>query len=378
MLFKFKNSRTKTKAKLLTLGALLFSFGVATSAVATSAWYNLIDIAVVNNLNLKINMKEDAWIKLNLLDDDKNPVERLEGNDGYTSEQLGIIEDKTLLRDVSGMYQSNWDKPGFDPSNEFPTFRTRYFPGSTSKQNTGDESIEKRNETYVQNRFEIKAGLDTDIYLDPETSIEAATELNAETAKKEGWDSNREAALNKAAHAVRISFLVDESTEDEQKWNYYIVNDGTTSETYYGDVLDLNNDGYYDNDGTSEYLYGEFLDKDYQPTYLDEPEANKITLEQAKNNNNTFEACHQDGIKQVDRISAYKNIKKENALPIDSMTFDVNNPLKPTTPICHVKAGQTKHIVISIYVEGWDRYMTDDIASAKFNVNISFTGLVKD
>ena len=356
MSFKFRNSRVKTKAKLLTLGALLFSLGVATSAVATSAWYNLKDIAVVGNLNLKIDMK-DAWIKLDLKRNGQ--IIENDGN-GYTNEQLGIKD--TVLSDVSGMYQDNWLNSGFDFEHDIPRFHTRYLPGFFGE--TSLESLENLNKTYVQNEFVLSAGMDTTIYLDSTTDIKPN---NDDKIGKDGWTSDRISKLDRAVHAVRISFLTDEG--------YHIVKLGQTDDTYYGGILDLNKDGYYDNDGSKEYLYGEYSGS---PSYLSPSsvDPSQAEINQAKDNHNVFSAYHQKGVEQVNIASV--NIKKENAKRIDSMTFDVNDPLKQTTPICHVKAGEPKRIVVSIYIEGWDRDMTDDIDQATFDVNIAFTGLVKD
>ena len=68
--------RRLTKGKLLTLGALLFSFGVATSAVATSAFYSLLEIATVGNLNLEIDMT-DAWLRLGLKEMDHSYLKKI-------------------------------------------------------------------------------------------------------------------------------------------------------------------------------------------------------------------------------------------------------------------------------------------------------------
>ena len=360
MSLKFKNSRTKTKAKLLTLGALLFSLGVATSAVSTSAWYNLLDIAVISNLNLKIDMK-DAWLRLDL----KRNGEIIENDgNGYTKEQLGIEE--AVLRDVSGMFQDSWYNSGFDFEHDVPKMHSRYRLG-LSKTETFYEPEDKINKTYVQNEFVLSSGMDTDVYLDPSSYIKSNVDANQKTADENGWSTDRFNKLNEAVHTVRISFLTDDG--------YHIVKLGQTEDTYYGGILDLDKDGYYDNDGSKEYLYGEYSGTpSHLPANSTAPSENE--LQSAKDNHNVFSAYHQKDIEQVNIASV--NVKKENAKKIDSMTFDVNDPLKATTPICHVKAGQTKRIVVSIYVEGWDRYMTDDIASATFDVHIAFTGLVKD
>ena len=47
-------------------------------------------------------------------------------------------------------------------------------------------------------------------------------------------------------------------------------------------------------------------------------------------------------------------------------------------PLCTVKKGIDKRIVVSCYIEGWDKDMTDQIANATFEINIAFTALIKD
>ena len=118
----FRNSRVKTKAKLLVLGALLFSLGVATSAVATSAWYSLRNIGLVSNLNLQINLNGNDWLMLEL--DPGNGEELVQsGENGFTREQLGI-SDSTSLTDISGMFESTWRN-----TSDIPLFHTRYSLG---------------------------------------------------------------------------------------------------------------------------------------------------------------------------------------------------------------------------------------------------------
>ena len=263
------------------------------------------------------------------------------------------------------MYQSSWLTSTEVLKSGVPKFHSRYRLGLGQKE-TPLEPEENVNKTYVQNEFVLSAGMDTDIYLDPSSFIKAAVEKNQQTAEENGWGAERASKLNEVVHAVRVSFMTDEG--------YKIVKLGETEDTYYGGILDINKDGIYDNDGNKEYLYGEY---EGNPSYLPgiDIAPSDDEIESAKNNHNTFLACHQKDVEQVDITSI--NIKKENALKLDSVTFDFDDPLKPTTPICHVEGGTTKRIVISIYVEGWDKRMTDDIDKASFDINIAFTGIVK-
>lgn len=381
MSLKFRNSRTKAKAKLLALGALLFSFGVATSAVATSAWYNLLDIAVVSNLNLKVDVSE-AWMKLGLKQSpDAEPIWIDENHpDGFTKQELGITDD-TKLTDISGMYMDDLLNSSSNRHELFPSFSSRYRPFSGNTKY--DEPVENRNKTYVQNEYVLATGMDTDIYLDPSSYIQPNIEANTETANH---DEDKLRGLNKVSRAVRVSFYCtdipsEDSEEISQEYDYIVAKHSDSQQAYFGGILDLNKDGYYDSLDGKEVLYGVYNESDIITGPVSETDSGDVI--EAKNSHSTFVGVHKQGVEQVnaEQMKEEGKIKKENAYTLEQVSFDVNdpvNPLKAITPICHVKAGVNKRIVISIYVEGWDLDMTNDIDNAKFDINIAFTGLVKD
>ena len=101
-----------------------------------------------------------------------------------------------------------------------------------------------------------------------------------------------------------------------------------------------------------------------------------------------FIANHAKGIQKVDFVDEGRTtftdingqhieIKKEKSYALNSLRFDETNYLAgKLTPIGHLEEGEEKRIIVSIYMEGWDEYMTDEIASASFDVNISFTGII--
>ena len=220
--------------------------------------------------------------------------------------------------------------------------------------------------------------MDVDVFLSPESKITANHEKNVETARlkyaghDEQYIQDKANALDEVVHAVRISYFVDNGSYDN---SYIITKLGETGDTEYGGLLDLNKDGYYDYDAENnkEYCYGEYDGE----LVFDPAEDNEDieAVEEAKRKN-TFFGVHKQGVEKAKLDSI--QIKKERAVKIDSLVLDDNQPFKEPSQICHVKPGEEKRIVISIYVEGWDIHMTDDIASATFDVNISFTGLLKD
>lgn len=354
---KHHNKRL-TKAKLLTLGALMFSLGAATSVVATTAWYNIQEFAAVGDLNLQINM-EDKWLHLGLKQTpDSEPIFK-EDDSGFTKEELGIED--TVLSDVSGMFESDWLNSSTDLTTAFPKFQTRYGIGK-NKQKPG---FEEDKSVYVQNEFVFVSNFDGEVHLHDSSFVLANVEANKKVA---GTDANRLEELNKVVHAVRISFFTDEG--------YYIVNPGESEETLYGGILDLDNNGYYDyieekddeeNVTKKEILYGQY---EGTPTYKDiVTEDNPPLLDK----NNTFLGNHSKDVYPVDVDSV--EIAKENAIKMDEFVYNKDNH-RLRHPICHVEQGVPKRIIVSIYVEGWDRHMIDGIAEASFDVNIAFTGLV--
>ncbi|MCR5185387.1 MAG: hypothetical protein K6C32_04865 [Bacilli bacterium] len=370
------------KIKLLAVGAILFAFGVATSAVATTAWYNLLDIAVVSNLNLKIDMK-DAKLELGMTS--KVNGERIwsgdeDHPDGFSTEELGI--DGTILNDVSGMYESDWLNDSTDLSTALPRFHTRYRPGMNNF-NTGFISDEEAEKNIVQLEFFFYSELyDMDVYLDNSTSFSPNTKMNYDKAKEKADDPNDENEvyqikdkLDKVIYATRMSFLSDEG--------YIIVNPYKgldvigDVETYYGGILDLNKDGFYDYRDGKEVLYGELIDDTIPVPYSGVGNSEDDYKKDVKKYN-TFQGEHKKDIQMVNENSVKENIRVENSKSLKQVAFDTNDPFG-SSPICHIKKGEEpKRVVMSIYVEGWDRHMTDDIASATFDVNIAFTGLVKN
>ena len=364
-----KKSFTLTKGKMMAFSALLFSVGVATSATSTLAYFNLNKVGDVTNLNLSIN-SEEAYLKLWLSKDKTKPLDELEEgknliyhNDGYSKEDLGI--EGVVLNDVSGMNQNDWYHNGEalnDPialpklSTAPRLYRDYRSPGYSDL------------DVYVQNVFYLESNYDCSIYLDGRSPDESEELSSSYTFIRSNHDQNVKTAneknlnvdkLDEVVHAVRVSFL----TED----GYIIANPGEDEDTYYAGILDTDVDGYYDEDNNKEILYGEYEgDVSYS---LD------LENKEKYEGGNVFVSNHKPGVEKVNLSSV--NRKKEEAVKLDSLKLDTKRePFKEVQPICTLNKGEKKRIVVTIYVEGWDKHMTDDICYASFDVALAFTALL--
>ena len=367
------------KAKFLALGGVLFSLGVVTSVATTYAWYAINVIQSIPNLNVRIIADEDLDFKFTMDLEKKDGKTRIFYDDRVDEEtgefkgfDLDDMEyDRTNgLNDVSGMYESLWNVSGGDRSTIKPMFQKTYINAPNRERTTDDYASDK---SYLQTVLWLKASEDCDIYLTPDSGIKALDPEHQTAAIQHGKDL---AKIAKVTNAVRLSFFSDdgyyiayqpEQTEDEYK--------GEPRITYFGGVLDMNGDGIYDNDGEKEILYGEYsIDGGKELTYDDDALTGPLYDGQMSG---TFSASHAEGIKRVNTKDPNLNIVTEDSLPIYQLQYRADRPLRPLQSICSLKAGEEKRIVFSVYCEGWDRDMTNDIEYASFNINLGFTALLR-
>lgn len=376
-----KQKKTKTwkftKAKMLILGSFLFSLGVVTSVTSTYAWFTLTSMGAISNLNLTLNYDTSFALYLSpnreSVDTSLSVEELLETGaliheeGGYSREQLGI--EGIELNDVSGMFQSKWlnDETIYDQT-LLPKLRTapRFWTADVDASVDPGETNER--DTFVQNVFYLQAGEDCSIYLDGSkneetgdlnTYVRANLAANQKVADETGRDVNK---LNKVVNAVRVSFLTTDG--------YVIADPGDTYETtYYAGLLDTGVTGYYDVKDGYEVMYGEYLG---EVRYV-ENERHDEKFE----NGDVFTSNHMPGVQIVDPEqledpgNSDLHAVKEEAVSLESLSYDSTKGRK-YTPLCTLRKGELKRIVVTIYVEGWDRDMTDAIASASFDIALSF------
>jgi len=356
------------KRNAFLFGLSFFLTGILTSIVATAAWYNIVDIARINNINL-IFYNEDTTLTLELLDRNGEVVKNEDGSIKYgefTNEELGI-NSETKLDNVSGMFESSWNGGEENTSDVVPTFRSAYRSVGNYQQTvdaTGGYSEDGYQKNYIQNSFYLTCSKDARIYLSDNTNLIPNEELNEEIAKRTGASLE---GLNKAAQAARISFYSDDG---------YVITKLDEEQTLFGGILDINCDGYYDyrsdDEEMKEVLYGEYDSSEVIYEGVGEAQTPLDT-------NNTFISNHKEGVKMI-KDNGIDIVKKENSVTIDSLKPSVFEELgrgdgNEPEPIMYLKANERKRLVVSIYIEGWDLNTTDEIQLACFNFGLGFVAL---
>ena len=175
--------------------------------------------------------------------------------------------------------------------------------------------------------------------------------------------------LNQLAHSVRFSILL----LDQDNYQYITIDPNKSMETSFGGLLDANDDDYYDyytksSDGLLyETFYGEIND----PSYLryDDPLDEDSEFENANEEPSAFNAKHKKGVKRVNlekSILAGLEIKKEESHTLDEFADD-DKPFEFA-----VYEDEPTHIVLSIYIEGWDLSSVNSTKGATFDSNLTF------
>ena len=354
---------THPKAKFLMLGMILFTFGVITSVASTYAWFAISIKTNIDRLQIGISVQEDYYLDLYYEGADGEPTKDF--NDYDFLNYMGY-DPLVGLSDVSSMFQEDW----YDEANAkelVPEFKRSYGASTSSP----DRSY-VATQGYLQAVYYLNSNENCEIYLGKDSKVIPNADKNEETA---GGINDKYYELMSVTNAVRVSFYTE---------NRYIIAQPDLPEgtpdyvTYYGGVLDMNGDGYYDFIDDKEVLYGQLVGEQVDVPYVEEASEN----DGFDNNKprSTFNARHKDNVKRVDveKLKTSDSIAQENSVKIDDLKYDIDDPLKPITPICKLKKGEMKRLVLSIYVEGWDPYMTDAINKAAFNVDIDFVALIKD
>lgn len=165
--------------------------------------------------------------------------------------------------------------------------------------------------------------------------------------------------LNNITKSLRASVLL----KTETSYDYYIYDPFKNSETILSGILDSDMNKYFDFDENTkkEIVYGEYQNEDkivYREGTSEDVPYSGI--------NTCFNAKHKANIEQFDLEASINNGYKpsyEQSISKDQIEDTMKITLKDEKPV---------HIVLSIYLEGWDKDNTNMVEFAAFYADIQF------
>jgi hypothetical protein len=358
-----KKSTFRTRSALFWGGVAVLAFSTSVLATSTFAWYRLADLLIVDNIavkykgseTFKIGMKDSAGVIQypNYVDMDTPQIidnDVLKNYSGFTGTEI--------LKPVSGMFQNLWLNSSTVFDSTIPTFRSGYTPLSTNV----NEAEVANSSSYLQFEFYFYCDRDCYVFLADTTTLVANHEDNLLIAN---GSQEGAAELDKVADCARVSFYSDLG------YTIWEPNVDQSSETPFAGRLNLtNDDDYYETQNGKEILYGQ-----YSCDHLVYDDAGRSTS--MKGSGTAFDALSDPNAQALDLDKSKSEgaliIQNEEAYPLSVL----DNTETTTHALAYCPMNVAKRMVVSVYVEGWDRQMVDTVGSAKFDLNLAFTGLLK-
>lgn len=177
-------------------------------------------------------------------------------------------------------------------------------------------------------------------------------------------------------YALRIYY---ENLYDD---THYLLNPtsglNTTGNTVVAGTLDLKGDGMYDYDFSTmrEIMYGEYTGSlDYLDPYV-APNPNPLDdiNGTGKNVASTFLATHIDGARRPDYSSVELGKAEFETINTIAPIVDQNGYYSGGKPVAHTDSTQNNiaFTILTIYIEGWDHAIIDEVNGASFNLGLQF------
>ncbi len=345
----------------LILAMLIASTGLSAGAVSFSlAWYANASTVGVRYIQMDIRAERALEIK-------RTEEEYSEYTSGYDRKDLNQV---AVFDAVSTMFEGDWNgENAAEPT--FFTYKAFFVPDS------GVPYREAMHGGFLMQHFYLKADDDVYVGLDPllcsvtpdeAFNLSRANALHGQKGYEDFTVEEIYQRLNALQNAMRVSVY------DVSEHQHYIFDPHKEGETYYGGILD--NDGedlyfdYYTKDGISkEVVYGEFNDPSlirYKQTPLEEdiPLVGERTC---------FNAGHKKGVYVFDEEASYlAGLRFKEEPSIDWTTLPTDSRYKENPFILKCYRGEPKEIVVSMYLEGWDKDCVNAIMGASFHAQVQF------
>lgn len=367
--------------KRIVLTALVGTVALAAISVSiTLAWYGSSNRLSVNYLD--VGIKGDDHLKLSLTNEEGSFVSHL-GN-----EQLKDPNNDYQFEPVSSMFKNNW----MNEQKDMPIF---YDSSTALTPTSGIPDLKVANKGFFSKKIYLLSDVNFFATFDGEQSFfknnEDSNFLRAQTLynsykNEPGFNFSIDQLkknLDDLEKCLRVSILVN----NPNYYRYYIIdpNKDDGEVTTFGGRLDNDGDGYYDTydhvemvnnqmvHEEKETIYGEVLDRSkiVYNNPLHDSSVDDTTTPETSFFGNSFNGISKETVYTYDEQASMANgleFAKE-----ESVTFqDIADSGVNTNILIPCYANVATEIVVSIYLEGWDKQCVNATMGASFEGNLSF------
>ena len=379
-----------TKKRII-LSALVGTIALAAIAISiTLAWYGASNMLSINFFDLDIAAATN--LRLSLTGEDGTFVDHL------TSEDMNNLSDSFLFAPVSSMYTSTWIN---NEDQDMPIF---YDCSNYLTPSNGVPPMKQADSGFFSRKIYIMSNIDYYVTLDvSETQSFLKYDDNSDFARAQavyneyknqpGFDytvSDLKQKLDDLEKCVRLSILVNK----ENYRQYYIIdpNKEDGKDTTYGGRLDNDGDGYYDVYDQPEIVNGNIVHHYKETIYGEVKNRDALVYDNPVNPDkeypaatssssffgNSFLGESKENAATFNEQESFNNgvsFETENAISFE----DLRNNNKLLKIPCF--SNEPTEIVISVYLEGWDKDCINATMGASFNARLSFKlleGIVRE
>jgi len=333
------------KKRLLATLLIAASTTLIASVTTTVAWFASNAKAFVDGLSITFVGNKDLNVATKIDGEYKNKLEK--------SDLMEVYE----FRPVSSMKSYEW----MNEKSEKP-----YFIDTPISGGEYPKTIRALSGFFSQELFLLSEN-NTRISIDVQnTTLTGDDEKNVKTIKTEKLEEKYPELtyeqirqnLNDVEKSMRVSILVP----DEEDYQYAILNVHKNEPVCFAGLVDTNNDGYYDyykkNGEYYETVYGDVTNRD--KLVYDESAGSEPVIKGTK---------HKEGVRVFNLEKSIANgaeIAYEQSSGFDTIQDDL---------VIHLEAKTPKRIVLSIFAEGWDKYNSNLLMYASFNLKLTLKSI---
>ena len=333
--------------RIAIISAISFTLLATSSIAATYAWFSIREYARINQISLSTQQGANLEIGYRSTDGDVIYKSQL-GEDDFQVIDPHYDTNKNL-RDVSSMFQADWLDTNIPANEKTPVLLESYSRSSARTKTPQAKSH------FLQFELFFRSSESGHLYLGDDTYLRPSQNDNERVSILKGIPTEK---LNNVANAARISFYSENA--------FYIceANPIQDEPTVFAGPLSIHNqEGYYDHSEGKEILYGSYRG---EPQYLPALEFDQADV----SSHDSFHAIHKAGVSPIDLSSIEPEIEETNSL--QEFIFDGASSITNKKALGPLRANEDFRLVITIYLEGWDKDLTEEVLEGRFDVNLSF------